>query len=197
MTGSGLLCDPDGSKPPARDLAKLSDAKPLDARADGGAPWTVVRILDPSAPKQDTTPGADIDKIVVEDANGTTLAEGCPAGAKLDPSPVPHPAQDPADNLPQSGTLGVLDGDATTGVGYVSLGGAALYCDTGKALRKGHAILIWEVHKTAARSGQSDAFSVDLCQTMKGPCLQNRLATDVELNGDQNDHANIVVSVEP
>lgn len=135
---------------------------------------------------------ADIDRIVVEDANGTTVAQGCPGGVKLEPSPVPYPAQDPSDNAPEASLLSTLDGDATAGVGYLSLGGAALYCDTGK-----HHILVWEVHKTNTRPGQNDSFSVDLCQTMQGPCLPARLVTDAMITGDQNDYLTVKVNVEP
>jgi len=34
---------------------------------------------------------------------------------------------------------------------------------------------------------------VDMCKTMDGPCLDHKLASDVELTGSESDHADIVI----
>jgi len=164
----------------------------------GGTPetWTVIRIIDMSPPLDVTknTPGADIDKISIEDANGTTVACGCPADKKLDPYPPTYEADPNAwHNDVNDSRNNLCTQESDVNEGYVSLGGSILWCDTGKALKDGYHILIWEIHATSTRAGQNDPFSVDMCKTMDGPCLDHKLATDVEITGDDSDHADIVI----
>jgi hypothetical protein len=197
---SGLLvftvllaaCDP--GEPGGADSGAATDdtggASP-DALPEG--PWTVVRILDDRTPNEDSTPGADIDSITLEDSSGNTRAVGCTT-AVLDPSPVPFPATDAADNDPAGGTLDTADGDPVAGTGYVSLGGATLWCDTGVPIHKGNHIILFEIHRTSGRaSAQNDAFSVDLCQTMSGPCLPAPLANDIVVTGPADDYVDITI----
>jgi hypothetical protein len=180
-----------------------------DAKTDTGGPgtdtgadvgptetWTVIRIIDKSPPDDTTknTPGADIDKISVEDANGNTVACGCPTDVRLDPSPPMYPANPNAwHNDVNDSRNDLCTQEADVNEGYVSLGGSNLWCDIGKPLKDGYHILVWEVHATATRPGQNDPFSVDMCKTMDGPCLDHKLASDVELTGSESDHADIVI----
>lgn len=189
-----LGCDPGEPSPPD---TTASSRDTVVAEVTGtprpGVPWTVIRIIDDPSPNEDPTAGADIDFIALDDASGSTLALGCVTVA-LTPSPVPFPATDPADNDPASGTLGTVDGDATAGTGYVSLGGATLWCDTGVELDKGDHIVIFEVHTTSGRaSAKNDSFSVDLCQTMQGPCLTDPLANDILVTGSADDFVDITI----
>jgi len=189
----------------ACELDKGSDAKTDTFHGTGDTvvqdttvseTWTVIRIIDKNPPDDATknTPGADIDKISVEDANGGTVACGCPADMKLDPFPPSYEASPNAwHNDVNDSRNDVCTQDASVDTGYVSLGGSILWCDIGKPLKDGYHVLIWEIHKADTRPGQNDPFSVDMCKTMNGPCLDHKLADDVSITGDESDFADIVI----
>jgi len=186
-------CDPGEPAPPDAGAAPPDVRGEVSGPPVSGVPWTVIRVIDDRSPIEDLTPGADLDLISLDDSSGNTLALGCVAAA-LRPSPVPFPAADPSHNDPARGTLGAIDGDETAGTGFVSLGGATLWCDTGVEIRANHHVVLFEVHRTSGRAAtKNDSFSVDLCQTMDGPCLTAPLVEDIVITGPADDYVDITV----
>lgn len=121
---------------------------------DGG-PWKLLRIHDLGGTEAVSLPGADIDAIVVFDADGVFISAGCTEATLFGEDELLH-----ADNPhldPAKGTLSFREGSEASG--FVSLGAGTLVCELPIAVVTGDVIHLFEI-----TADKTDSYEVSLAE---------------------------------